>query len=390
MPGSNFVFNNPRVERIVSGPGSIEKLAQEVERVSGTRALVVISPSVAKTFLLDRIRSGLGAKCAAIFDEVRPHSPTDSIAKAVERARDARIDVLVSAGGGSAIDTAKGLAALLGEGGPLPRFGVRFTPPNNKEIPPMPAPKVPHIAIPTTLSGGEYSYSAGISEGGRKYILADPKLAPRTVLLDPEAAATAPARLLAASGMNALAHCVEAVYSTETQPLTEAYCLRGIGLIARYLPRAVEEPRDLEALSYVQVAACLSGMGVYSAWTGIHHAMVHVVGGRYKAPHAEIHALLLPYAMRWNLDAALGAYTRMAGEIGIKCADESALAAAVPEYVFAMNRRMGLPLKLRELGVPREGLKQLAVDALNDYSIHTNPKPISVAGQVLEVLEQAW
>jgi alcohol dehydrogenase len=390
MAGATFVFNNPRVERIVSGRGSIEKLAEEIERVGGTRALVVISPSVAKTFLLDRIRSALGAKCAAIFDEVKPHSPTDSIAKAVERARGARIDALVSAGGGSAIDTAKGVAALLAEDGSLPRFGVRFTPPNEKEVPSMPAPKLPHIAIPTTLSGGEYSYSAGITEGGKKYIVADPKLAPRTVLLDPEAAATAPPRLLAASGMNALAHCVEAVYSTETQPLTDAYCLRGIGLIARYLTRAVENSRDLEAVSYVQVAACLSGMGVYSAWTGIHHAIVHVVGGRYKAPHAEIHALMLPYAMRWNLDATIQAHARMAREIGIEGADDNALAAAVPEHVFAMNRTMGLPLKLRDLGVPRDGLKQLAIDALHDYSIHTNPKPVTAAEQVLEVLEQAW
>ena len=390
MAGSTFVFNNPRVERIVSGRGAIGKLADEIERVGGTRALVVISPSVAKTFLLDRIRSRLDAKCVAIFDEVKPHSPTDSIAKAVALARNAGIDVLVSAGGGSAIDTAKGVAALLAEGGSLPRFGVRFTPPNKKEVPPMPAPKLPHIAIPTTFSGGEYSYSAGISEGGKKYIVADPKLAPRTVLLDPEAAATASGRLLAASGMNALAHCVEAVYSSETQPLTEAYCLSGIGLIARYLPRAVENSRDLEALSHVQVAACLSGMGVYSAWTGIHHAIVHVVGGRYKAPHAEIHALMLPYAMRWNLDATIGAHARMAREIGIAADDENALAAAVPEHVFAMNQRMGLPLKLRDLGVPRNGLKELAIDALDDYSIHTNPKPVRAAEQVLEVLESAW
>ncbi|MGH7795272.1 MAG: iron-containing alcohol dehydrogenase, partial [Candidatus Binatia bacterium] len=178
MAGSTFVFNNPRVERIVSGRGSTGKLAEEMGRVGGTRALVVISPSVAKTFLLDRIKSSLGAKCVAIFDQVKPHSPTDSIAKAVESARDARIDVLLSAGGGSAIDTAKGVAALLAEGGSLPRFGVRFTPPNKKEVPAMPGPKLPHIAIPTTLSGGEYSYSAGITEGGKKYIVADPKLAP--------------------------------------------------------------------------------------------------------------------------------------------------------------------------------------------------------------------
>ena len=390
MAGATFTFNNPRVERIIAGAGAIGKLAEEIDRVGGTRALVVISPSVARTFLLERIKSSLGARCAAIFDAVKQHSPTDSIAHAVERARDARVDALVSAGGGSAIDTAKGVAALLAEGGALPSFGVRFTPPNKKEVPPMPAPKLPHIAIPTTLSGGEYSYSAGISEGGKKYIVADPKLAPRTVLLDPEAAATAPGRLLAASGMNALAHCVEAVYSTETQPMTEAYCLRGIGLIARYLPRAVEDARDLEALSNVQVAACLSGMGVYSAWTGIHHAIVHVVGGRYKAPHAEIHALMLPYAMRWNLDATIDAHARMGREIGIEAADQAALAAAVPEYVYGMNRRMRLPLKLRDLGVPRDGLKQLAVDALDDYSIHTNPKPVTAAEQILEVLEQAW
>jgi alcohol dehydrogenase class IV len=390
MAASTFTFNNPRVERIVSGPGSIEKLSEEIERLGGTRALLVISPSVAKTFLHDRIKSALGTKCAEIFAEVKPHSPTESIGKAVDRARDSRIDVLVSVGGGSAIDTAKGVAALLAEGGSLPPLGVRFTPPNKKEIPPMPAPKLPHIAIPTTLSGGEYSYSAGVSEGGKKYILADPKLAPRVVLLDPEAAATAPKRLLAASGMNALAHCVEAVYSTETQPLTDAYCLRAIGLIVRYLPRAVENSRDLDALSYVQVAACLSGMGVYSAWTGIHHAIVHVIGGRYKAPHAEIHALMLPYAMRWNLNATVEAYARMAREIGIAGADPYALAAAVPEHVFAMNQRMGLPLRLRELGVPQEGLGQLARDALGDYSIHTNPKPVTVAEQVLEVLEQAW
>jgi alcohol dehydrogenase class IV len=390
MAGSSFVFNNPRVERIVSGPGSIAKLPEEIERLGGTRALLVISPSVAKTFLLERIKSGLGGKCVAVFDEVKPHSPTDSIVKAVERARDARIDVLVSAGGGSAIDSAKGAAALLAEGGSLPRYGVRFTPPDRKEVPPMPAPKLPHVAIPTTLSGGEYSYSAGVTEGGKKYIVADPKLAPRTVLLDPEAAATAPGRLLAASGMNALAHCVEAIYSTETQPLTDAYCLRAVGLIARYLPRAVANSRDMEALSYVQVAACLSGMGVYSAWTGIHHAIVHVIGGRYKAPHAEIHALMLPYAMRWNLDATIDALARMAREIGIEGRDDQSLAAAVPEHVFALNQRMGLPLRLRELGVPRDGLRQLAGDALNDYSIHTNPKPVTAAEQVLEVLEQAW
>src|SRR6188474_1593599 len=129
MAGTSFTFNNPHVERVISGQGSIGKLVEEVEQLGGTRALVLISPSVAKTFLLDKIKAGLGGKCAAVFDQVQPHSPTESIDKAVAVARDKKIDVLVSVGGGSAIDTGKGVAALLAEGGALPRFGVRFSPP---------------------------------------------------------------------------------------------------------------------------------------------------------------------------------------------------------------------------------------------------------------------
>src|SRR5918993_2656510 len=117
MAASTFIFNNPRVERIVSGPGSFEKLSEEIDRLGASRAMLVISPSVAKTFLLDRIKLEVGEKCVAVFDQVKPHSPTELIAKAVESAREGRIDVLVSAGGGSAIDSAKGVAALLAEGG---------------------------------------------------------------------------------------------------------------------------------------------------------------------------------------------------------------------------------------------------------------------------------
>ncbi len=385
-----FQFSNPRVERIIFGYGAIRQVGEELKSFGAARALVVISPSVARTSLLDLVREGLGARCCGVFDKVLSHSPTDVIEEGAEEARRARADSLVSLGGGSAIDTAKGIAALLAEGGPLTRFGVRFTPPDRKEVPSLPASKLPHIAIPTTLSGGEYSYSVGITEGGKKYIVADPKLAPRAVLLDPEAVQTAPSKLLAASGMNALAHCVEAIYSTHTQPLTQALCLQGVSRLGVSLPRAVDNSNDLEAVGEVQIAACLAGMGVYSAWTGIHHAIVHVIGGRFRIPHAAIHALVLPYAMRWNLDATLGAQAQIARAMGITASADREAAAAAPEAVLDMNRRMGLPLQLRQLGVPRDALKVLAEDALGDYSVYTNPKPIRSASQVLEVLEMAW
>ncbi|MBI3001410.1 MAG: iron-containing alcohol dehydrogenase [Deltaproteobacteria bacterium] len=390
MAEGSFEFSNPRVERIVFGHEKVKTAGAEAARFGASRALVVVSPSVVKTPLMEKIRGALGGRCAGVFDRVQPHSPTEVIEKAASQARAARADILISVGGGSAIDTAKGIAVLLAEGGPLPRFGVRFTPPDRKEVPSLPAPKLPHIAIPTTLSGGEYSYSAGITEGGKKFILADPKIAPRTVILDPEATQTLPAPLLAASGMNALAHCVEAIYSTHTQALTQAYCLAGVSRLSEFLPRAVASTRDLEALGQVQIGACLAGMGVYSAWTGIHHAIVHVIGGRFRIPHASIHALVLPYAMRWNLDATLDAHAKIARAIKIDAPSEEERARKAPEAVLELNRKMGLPLRLRELGVPRDGLSLLAEDALGDYSVYTNPKPIRSASQVLEVLEMAW
>jgi alcohol dehydrogenase class IV len=390
MIESSFEFSNPRVERIIFGRGKVNTVGDEVTRLGASRALVVVSPSVAKTPLVGTVRKSLGSHLVGIFDHVKPHSPTESIEEAGTEAKAARADILISLGGGSAIDTAKGIAALLAEGGPLARLGVRFTPPGRKEVPPLPAPKLPHIAIPTTLSGGEYSYSVGISEGGKKFIVADPKLAPRTVVLDPEALRTAPPSLLAASGMNALAHCVEAIYSTHTQALTQAYCLAGVSRLSAFLPRAVASMDDLEALGEVQIGACLAGMGVYSAWTGIHHAIVHVVGGRFRVPHANIHALVLPYAMRWNLDATLEAHAEIARAMQIDAPSDEEAARKAPEAVLEMNRRMGLPLRLRDLGVPRDALGLLAEDALGDYSVYTNPKPIHSSSQVLEVLEMAW
>jgi alcohol dehydrogenase class IV len=386
----SFVYNNPRVERILFGRGVIDQLADEIRRLKRSRVLVVTSPSIARSPLLERVRESLGRLCVGVYDAVKPHSPTDLIDEAAKLAADVSADALVSVGGGSSIDTAKGIAALLAEGAPLSRLATHFIPPDRKEVPDMPAAKMPHLAIPTTFSGGEYSYSAGVTEGGIKLILADPKLSPRVVLLDPGAAQTAPPTLLAASGMNALAHCVEAIYSTQTQILSQAYCMAAVAPIARFLPRLVANTQDLEAIGEMQIAACLASMGVYSAWTGIHHGIVHAVGGRFHVPHANLHALVLPYAMRWNLDATISAQAKIARAMGIEELDDEKASAEAPEAVYGMNVKMRLPLHLRDLDVPHDSLPSLAEAAFDDMSTHNNPKKIHSPSQILEVLEMAW
>ena len=190
MTGESFEYSNPRVERVISGRGVIRRLGQEVERLGGSRALIVTSPSVVRSDIFNGLREGLGSRCVGSFDRVRPHSPTEVIEEAAEEFRKSNADVLVSVGGGSAIDTAKGVAVLLAEGGPLPRFGVRFTPPNRKEVPDLPRPKLPHLALPSTLSAGVYSYAVVTTVGVKNYILVDTKFAPQTVLLDRESVRT--------------------------------------------------------------------------------------------------------------------------------------------------------------------------------------------------------
>ena len=352
---------------------------------------VVTSPSIARSYLLEAVRSALGDLCVGVYDTVKPHSPTDSIAVAAKQAADASADAFVSVGGGSSIDTAKGMAALLAEGRPLKDMATHFTPPDKKEVPGHAGAQDAAHRHPDDVLRRRVQLFRWAGGGGPQ---AHPgrcqAVAAGWCCWIRRRAQTAPAKLLAASGMNALAHCVEAIYSTQTQILSQAYCLAAVGPIATYLPRLVADMNDLDAIGEMQVAATLSSMGVYSAWTGIHHGIVHVIGGRFTVPHANIHALMLPYAMRWNLDGTTEAMARIARAMGVSEPDDVKAAAEAPEVVYGMNVKMGLPLRLRDLEIPRDALPSLAEAALDDISTHNNPKKIHSASQVLECLEMAW
>ncbi len=365
---SGFDHRPHPLTRLVYGAGRLAQAGELVEAVGGTRAFLVTSPSVRRTGLADRVGDHLGRRLSGVFDGVRPHSPIDVVEQARDASSRVAADVVVSVGGGSAVDTAKGIVHLVRE-----ETGRRL----------------PHVAIPTTLSGAEFTYAAGITHGPKKRIYG-PDLFCEVVLLDPEAAAVTPCSLFLPSGLNAVAHCVEGIQSVDGSAVGEAMMLHAIRLLSESLRAVQRDPDDLEARGRAQAGAALASMGIWGVSVGLEHALAHAVGGKYKAPHATVHAILIAPVMRFNHPAVVRAQAAIAEALGVpRNGDEAAAGRHGIERITALLVDLGIPTGLRALGVTEDGLADLAEAAYHDPCFVTNPRPVSSREDVVEVLRSA-
>jgi maleylacetate reductase len=277
----------PLTGRVVFGAGAVDRVAAEVERLGGERALLIDG-------LFDpdrraRVEGDLGARHAGTIDEVEQHVPAEGAASATARARELEADCLVALGGGSATGLAKAIALETG---------------------------LPILAVPTTYAGSEMTPIWGITADGRKTTGSDSRVLPRTVIYDPALTLSLPPRAGAASGMNAVAHCVEALWTPAANPVTDAVAGDGIARLARGLRASHREPRDLEARAEALRGAWLGGTALAVAGTGLHHKLCHVLGGTFGLPHAEVHAAVLPWVVGYYRDAAPAAMARIAAALG--------------------------------------------------------------------------
>lgn len=388
-----FEYSRPAT-RVVFGAGRTKDLGLEVETLGAKRALVICGNTFAKSDYLSQIRGALGGKFAGIFSGVRPHSSVEIVTTGARLASNLEADVLVGIGGGSVLDTTKLIAILMAEGRDLEDWAIDFEPPDKYRRPELRQPKLPIIGIPTTYSASETNGGCCCRQvsTGRKLFFHDEGVVPRIAILDPELTATMPPELTGSSGMNMLGHCVEALYSRKRNPIVDAYALQAIRLIAQYLPGCVRNGNDLYARGQLQIAAYLSGLALSGAWVGLHHSLCHVLGARYDVPHGIANAIMLPHAMRYNLDATAERQAMVAETMGMDVTGVSSLEAgtAAIEAITELTRKIGLPQRLRDIGVPREGLLLLAEDAMYNWNLHTNPKPITDSQQVLAVFLSAW
>jgi len=379
-------FNFLTPTKVIFGLGAIEEARIEIRSMGGEKTLIVTDEGIVRAGLAERVKKSLGDLCIGVFSETPQDSGVHVVNEAAKVARSLKVDSLVSLGGGSVIDTAKGLAVLLKEGGNLEDYqGMQM----------LDRPQTLHVCIPTTAgTGSEVTFAAVVKDHDRnqKVLLFDHHLAPNVAVLDPHMVSGLPPRITAFTGMDALTHAVEAVHVLQRNPMADALALHAIRIIATYLHRSVENGDDLLVRGQMQIAATMAGMAFTNAMVGLVHAMAHSLGARYGVPHGLANTILLPHGMRYNMEACADQYALVAEAMGVgkqEMSDDEAAEEAI-KAIEDLTKKIRLPGRLREVEVPREGLKDCAELSLSDGSIVYNPKSIYEAEEVLKVYEAAW
>jgi len=333
--------------RFASGTAR-QALAAEVEALGARRAMVIASAAEAE--LAARITEGLPV--ALVHDEVVMHVPVPVAERAREAAARHDVDVLVSVGGGSTTGLAKAVALTTG---------------------------LPVVAVPTTYAGSEATNVWGLTDGATKTTGVDALVLPRSIVYDASLMLSLPVDMSVASGLNALAHCVDSMWAPRVDPIDTALAAEGIRALASGLPRVVDDPADLEGREESLYGAYLSAVAFASAGSGLHHKICHVLGGRYDLPHAPTHAVVLPYVLALNAPAAPDADARIAQAFGTRTGLEG---------LQALRARLDAPRALRDYGFEEDQIPD-AVEAILPSVPESNPA--TVTPESLErLLRSAW
>lgn len=344
----NFVHTS-HPSRVIFGTGTADQVRDEVERLGCSRVLLLSSPPVAKAAA--RVRDALGDLTVAEFDGAAMHTPVEVTERALDVLREHSADCLVAVGGGSTTGLAKALALRT---------------------------DLPQLILPTTYAGSEVTPVLGETQDGRKITRSSPAILPETVVYDVEFTRDLPVGMSVTSGVNALAHAVEALYSPQANPVIDGMALDAVRRIARSLPALVAEPSDTAARADLLHAAWLAGTCLASVGMGLHHKLCHTLGGTFGLPHAETHTVILPHAMAYNAPAARDVMNRIAEALGV---------ADAPSGVFDLIASVGGPTSLGELGMAQADLPEAARLAV--ATPYPNPRELTYQG-IESLLQDAW
>ena len=352
------------------------------------RALVVCGRTVADGEMLARVAAALGERCVEVYDGITAHTPVEKVQEAAHRLEAIEADSIISIGGGSAIDAGKGIALTRAAGDGLRSFAINFTA-RSMTRPALPDLDICHIAIPTTSgSASDVMPTAAIRDPatGTKLLFWDDRLVPNATVLDPEMAVFAGPELSASTGMTAMARAIECLYSADRQPLSTGLAVHAIRLLRRALPRVIEAPTDLSARADCQMACLMSGTAAINSMVSVVHAIGHIIGGRYVLQHGISHAILLAPAMR-RLLPAIGADQAFVHEaLGVSPEASTADAAG---QLAAMVAEFPLPRRMREVGIHRHELSDIAAATMSDYMMANLPEPMTKS-DVLALLDEAF
>jgi maleylacetate reductase len=381
----------PPMDRVVYGVPFAEALTEEINRAVSHAVYVLASGTLARqTDMIDQVRAALGNRLAGVCAKIGAHTPRTDVVAAANEARAAGADALLTIGGGSVTDAAKMVGLCLGnevtDPAQLDNFRAHTTPDGRTERPPTKPPTVRSIAVPTTLSAGEFTYFAGCTDTIRhvKESYAHPLMMPRMVILDPAATVHTPEWLFLSTGIRAVDHAVEDLCSINPQPVSDGASQHALRLLSAGLRAVKQDPTNLDARLDCQLGAWMSIMGSQNGVAkGASHGIGHVLGGTAGVPHGYTSCVMLPPVLRFNLSETEERQRWVAeamGRPGTSAAD------AVAELVADL----GLPGTLRAVEVRADQLDTIARESMHDRWVHTNPRKIAGPTVVRQILDMAW
>jgi maleylacetate reductase len=369
-------------DEVVFGRPAAAAVVEQVDRLGASRAFLMVSGTLNReTDEIEKIRNSLGSRCAATFDAMPPHTPREAVIAATEQARAVNADLIVTVGGGSITDGAKAVQICLAND-IRTADDIDKVRANKGIMPPMAAPSVRQISIPTTIAGGEFSALAGVTDQRTKVkeLLRHDLVMPRAVILDPAVTLHTPEWLWLSTGIRAVDHCVEGLCSRESHPYADAQALKGLSMLTQALPRVKADPNDLDARMDCQIGTWLS-MGPLSSGVpmGASHGIGYVLGAVFGVPHGYTSCVMLPSVMRWNksdnaerqalVSAAMGKPGKDAGDV-----------------LDTFIRDLGLPRSLQDVRIAPEQFDRIAQQAMGTPWIPRNPRKIDGPAQVREIL----
>lgn len=360
------------------GPGARKELPQAIRQLGKTKAFVVTDPGLLKFGVAGMVTKELDDAGIPyeIYSDVKPNPTVSNVKNGVEAFKKSGADVIVAIGGGSSIDTSKGIGIVSTN----PEFADVVSlegcaPTKNKSIPIIALPTTAGTAAETTIN-----YVIIDEEKQKKMVCVDPNDIPAVAIIDAELMYSLPKSLTAATGMDALTHAIEGYITKAAWSLSDMFEIEAIRMISRYLPVAVEEPNNAEARNGMAVAQYVAGMAFSNVGLGLVHGMAHPLGSLFDIPHGVANALLLPTIMEFNMPTCLDKYPEIARAMGVNIdgmTKEEASKAAC-EAVKNLALKVGIPQHLTDLGIKETDIPRLADQAISDVCTPGNPREVSL------------
>src|SRR5277367_1247469 len=391
-PVGEFFFT--QLEKVIFGPGKIEVLGKELERRGLQHAVVVTGKTLGKSSLLDRVTAAMGSRCAAVYKGAAQHVPANTVRELTAEMKRVDADCVISFGGGSPIDTAKVAAAsiLMNRDATSAAHGIDFS----GAVKGGDGRDVIHIAVPTTLSAGEYTPVGGVTDESTlvKGGVVDPRLQPRTVINDPALSVETPEWLWVATGMRALDHAVEASYSIRHQMLTDTLAAKSIALLVEHLPASIKTKgeQSLDHRGNCQMAAWFSIFGGMNTRFGVSHAMGHQIGPKWNVPHGVTSCITMPHVMRFMAEVAADRFEPIADGFGVRFDARNPRSSAMEcaDRAAKFIGKFEVPTRLRDAGVPREEISRIAGTVLEEVK-RANTVGVEVTlEQIAGILDAAY